>query len=87
MKHDDDPNWKEELTRCLAVAPDWELRMSNHTVAVSDFHEFHITWGGVGKSEKRSQMELAHGFLDEQGGEGGVSPDEVRDINNLKIRS
>jgi hypothetical protein len=27
MKHDDNPNWKEEPTRRLAVAPDWESRM------------------------------------------------------------
>jgi hypothetical protein len=31
-------------------------------------------------------MGLAHGFLDERGGEEGISPDEVRNINNLKIR-
>jgi hypothetical protein len=43
MKHNKDPNWKEELTRCLAVVPNWELRMLNHTVAVSNFCEFHIT--------------------------------------------
>jgi hypothetical protein len=32
-------------------------------------------------------MGLAHGFLDEGGGEGSVSSDEVRDIDDLKIRS
>jgi hypothetical protein len=45
MKHDNNPNWKEEPTRHLAVVPDWESRMSNHTVAVSNFHEFCITQG------------------------------------------
>jgi hypothetical protein len=43
MKHDEEPNWKEEPTRHLAVVPDWESRMSNNTVVVSDFCEFRIT--------------------------------------------
>jgi hypothetical protein len=45
MKHDEAPNWKEEPMRHLEVAPDWELRMLNYTVAVSDFREFRITRG------------------------------------------
>jgi hypothetical protein len=32
-------------------------------------------------------MGLAHGFLDERGGKGGVSPSKVRNIDDLKIRS
>jgi hypothetical protein len=32
-------------------------------------------------------MGLAHGFLDERGGEGGVSPNEVGDIDDLEVRS
>jgi hypothetical protein len=31
-------------------------------------------------------MGLAHGLLDEGGSERGVLPDEVGNINNLKIR-
>jgi hypothetical protein len=32
-------------------------------------------------------MGLAHGFLDEGGGEGGISPDEVRNISMLASTS
>jgi hypothetical protein len=32
-------------------------------------------------------MGFTHGLLDEGGGEGGISPDEVRNIDNLKVRS
>jgi hypothetical protein len=42
-----DAIWKEELTRHLAVVPNWELRTSNHTVVVSNFCEFHITRGSL----------------------------------------
>jgi hypothetical protein len=44
MKHNKVLNWKEEPMRHLEVAPNWESRMLNHTVAVSDFCEFRITW-------------------------------------------
>jgi hypothetical protein len=57
MKHNEEPNWKEEPTRCLAVAPDWELRMSNHTV-VSDFHEFCITQGEFARVNKEARWDL-----------------------------
>jgi hypothetical protein len=58
MKHDADPNWKDELTRCLAVAPNWESRMSNHTVAVSDFHEFCITRGEFARVKRDARWDL-----------------------------
>jgi hypothetical protein len=56
MKHNKAPNWKEEPIRCLEIAPDWELRMSNHTVAVSDFHEFHITRGEFVRVKEEAKL-------------------------------
>jgi hypothetical protein len=58
MKHNTDPNWKDELTRHLAVAPDWESRMSNHTVAVSDFREFRITRGEFARVKRDARWDL-----------------------------
>jgi hypothetical protein len=58
IKHNNDPNWKEEPTRCLAVVPNWELRMSNHTVVVSNFREFHITQGEFARVKREARWDL-----------------------------
>jgi hypothetical protein len=51
-------NWKEEPIRCLAVVPDWELRILNHTVAVSNFREFHITQGEFVRVKEVARWDL-----------------------------
>jgi hypothetical protein len=58
MKHDEELNWKDEPTRHLAVVPDWELRMSNYTVAVSNFHEFCITRGEFARVNMEAKWDL-----------------------------
>jgi hypothetical protein len=85
MKHDTDPNWKDEPTRRLAVAPDWELRMSNHTVAVSDFREFCITRGEFARVKRDNvRWDLPMASLT-KGEVGGISPNKVRDIDDLEV--
>jgi hypothetical protein len=58
MKHNKEPNWKEDPTRHLAVVPDWESRMLNHTVVVSDFREFCITRGEFARVNKEARWDL-----------------------------
>jgi hypothetical protein len=58
MKHNKVLNWKEEPMRCLEVAPDWESRMSNHTVVVSDFREFHITQGEFARVKEDAKLDF-----------------------------
>jgi hypothetical protein len=58
MRQAEEPNWKEEPIRHLAVAPDWELRILNHTVAVSDFHEFCITQGEFARVKEAARWDL-----------------------------
>jgi hypothetical protein len=63
MKHDEEPNWKEEPTRHLAVVPNWESRISNHTVAVSNFREFCITQGEFARVNKEAKWDLSMASL------------------------
>jgi hypothetical protein len=58
MKHNEAPNWKEEPMKCLEVVPDWESRMLNHTVAVSNFREFHITWGEFARVKEDAKWDF-----------------------------
>jgi hypothetical protein len=58
MKHNKAPNWKEEPMRRLEVVPDWELRMSNHTVVVSDFCEFRITRGEFARVKEDTKWDF-----------------------------
>jgi hypothetical protein len=48
IKHDKD----------LVVVPNWEFRMLNHTVAVSDFREFCITQGEFARVNKEARWDL-----------------------------
>jgi hypothetical protein len=58
MKHDKVPNWKEEPIRRLEVVPNWESRMSNHTVVVSDFHEFRIIQGEFARVKEDTKWDF-----------------------------
>jgi hypothetical protein len=58
IKHNKAPNWKEEPMRHLEVVPDWESRMSNHTVAVSDFCEFCITQGEFARIKEEARWDF-----------------------------
>jgi hypothetical protein len=58
MRQAEELNWKEELIRCLVVAPDWESRISNQTVVVSDFCEFHITRGEFARVKVAAKWDL-----------------------------
>jgi len=47
----------DELIRRLAEVPDWVLTMSNHTVAVSAWWEFHMTRGEFAKVKEEARCE------------------------------